>query len=310
MKMKINLLKYIIIGNGSIGRKHFKILKDLGLEASIISSRKFFLNRKNNYLKNVNYKKTIFFICNNTHLHFKTLKKVAHYKARIFMEKPLISNSKEVSKINKLIKKYNLKIFTGYIFRSDPRILKLKTILENKLDNVLLATFNLQTYMPSWHKGENYISRYPNKKELGGGVLLTCSHEIDTAINLFGNVKKFFKKIKSVLNNDVENSVLLILTHHNGIVSLINLDFSNHIQNKRTLEVKTTNCIYKWDFNKKYLIKKTKNNLVKIPVKKFKNFNEVYINQTKNLIKNFNSKKKERILDAEKIIFNAKKIMN
>ena len=61
--------------------------------------------------------KTIFFICNNT-IFLQNFKKVAHYKA-VFLWKPLISNSKEVSKINKLIKKYNLKIFTGYIF-DDP----------------------------------------------------------------------------------------------------------------------------------------------------------------------------------------------
>ena len=103
--------------------------------------------------------------------------------------------------------------------------------------------------MPHWHPKENYKNRYANNKKYGGGVLLTCSHEIDLAINLFGNVKDVIvKKVKSNLKNDVENSVLLILTHTNNIVSQLNLDFSNNISFQRTLEIKTDSKIYKMEY--------------------------------------------------------------
>ena len=85
------------------------------------------------------------------------------------------------------------------MFRHDPRIIQLKKIVNKNIKKILLASFYLTNYMPHWHPKENYKNRYANNKKYGGGVLLTCSHEIDLAINLFGNVKDVIvKKAKNL----------------------------------------------------------------------------------------------------------------
>ena len=47
--------------------------------------------------------------------------------------------------------------------------------------------------------------------------------------------------------------------------------------------------------------------LKKIYVKNYKNLYQIYINQIKKMIKNLNIKNKYKILEAEKVIFKAKK---
>ena len=37
---------------------------------------------------------------------------------------------------------------------------------------------------------KNYKQSYASRKDLGGGVVLTCAHEIDLSNYLFGNVIK------------------------------------------------------------------------------------------------------------------------
>ena len=67
-----------------------------------------------------------------------------------------------------------------------------------------------QTFMPKWHPNENYKISYASKKNLGGGVVLTCSHEIDLATYLFGNVKKVNAfKIKNRMKMNVEDCYLI-----------------------------------------------------------------------------------------------------
>ena len=309
--MKNKSLSAIIIGNGSIGKRHFKILNQLKVQTYILSSRDFLSNKISIDFKKFNLKKTIFFICNNTNLHFYTLKKIAKKHMNIFIEKPLISDHQDLKITKKLIKNLKLNIFTGYLFRHDPRILKLKKIVNEDIKNILLASFSLQTYMPNWHPEENYRNKYANRKKYGGGVLLTCSHEIDLAIYLFGDVNDIIvKKVKSSLKNDVESSVLLILSHKNGIISQLNLDFSNDIGFQRTLEIKANKKIYKLDFKKKYLEVKTKKNLKKINIPSYVNLSKIYVNQIKKVIKNINIKKDSKILETEKLIFQAKKKLN
>ena len=76
------------------------------------------------------------------------------------------------------------------MLRHDPRIIFLKSKIENKLNKVKYANFFLQTFMPEWHPWENYHKSYASNKALGGGVLLTCSHEID--LSVFWKIKPEF----------------------------------------------------------------------------------------------------------------------
>ncbi|MBA7582435.1 hypothetical protein ES708_24363 [subsurface metagenome] len=59
-------------------------------------------------------------------------------------------------------------------------------------------------YLPFWHPYEDYRKSYAAKKELGGGVLRTLSHEIDLVQYWFGEYEKIFAKISKISDLDIE----------------------------------------------------------------------------------------------------------
>lgn len=196
--------------------------------------------------------------------------------------------------------------------RYDPRIIELKKKINKNLKSIYSANFIWQTCMPYWHLKENYRKNYANNKKLGGGVLLTCSHEIDLSIFLFGNVKEAYcQSINSSLKNNVENSVVIILKHFNNIVSKINLNFANFHHKSRNITISSKNFDIKWDFYKNYLIQYSKNKVIKIfPKKKF-SLDKMYYDQNSEILKKIKKNKINKInTSAESVIMALKKSLN
>ncbi len=276
--------KVFIIGKGSIGLRQSQILKKIGYK--VIFVRRKIRNEKNEInfseikKENINF----FIICNPTALHEETLKKLIKYNKPILVEKPLFHKTN--NKLIKTIKNKEL-IFTAYQMRFDPRIVKLKKMINNKKN--LVSYLSWQTYMPNWHKKENYINSYVSIKELGGGAILTLSHEIDLAIYLFGKIKKIhIFKLNNNLNINVEDKILILFKHISGSISNLYLNFGS-INLERNIKIFSNKNIYKWDFYKKYLTVKEKN----ISKKIFFNFknNDIYNYQLKDFLKHLKSKK-------------------
>ena len=67
------------------------------------------------------------------------------------------------------------------MLRFHPQSIKIFNIIKNKksLGTIYNASINVNSYMPNWHKYENYKDLYASNKNLGGGVILTECHEID-----------------------------------------------------------------------------------------------------------------------------------
>ena len=181
--MKLKNKKALIIGFGSIGKKHFLALKTLGFEVSVVSKSaneslfkdfgEFEIYRS---LKGLDLSEfELFIIANITIKHYKTLQfldKRLKNKS-ILVEKPLFEKSypfKESGRNH---------IFIAYLLRFHLVILTLKELLRG--DKPYFASLECDSYLPKW-RAVDYRQNYSAKKELGGGVLLDLSHEIDLAL--------------------------------------------------------------------------------------------------------------------------------
>ena len=194
------------------------------------------------------------------------------------------------------------------MFRFDPRISLIKKII--KKSKIRYANFIWQSFLPNWHPWENYRKSYASNKKLGGGVLLTCSHEIDIAQNLFGKVSEVFcTDTLTSLKSSVENSVFLILKHKNGIKSNITLDFSSK-QNQRQFEITCENFNINWNFNKKQVLIKKENRFFNKITTKDTHINKIYYYQNKTYLKNLDKKQNknfDNLFHTERIILTALK---
>ena len=104
------------------------------------------------------------------------------------------------------------------------------------------------------------------------------SHEIDTAINLLGEVKEVFaKKNKNKLKIDVEDNTKIILIHKQNYSSELELSFASK-KNIRKFKIEFKNNYLSWNFfeNKVYY----KNKYFKFKL----NNDDIYKNQMKHLL--------------------------
>ena len=199
--MKKNIL---FIGLGGAGQRHLRIIyNQYGKKFKYFAYRK---KRKTNYLdKNFNHYSNVYlndvypinyitycfidklkfdyvFISNPTAFHYKFLTLFLKKKSKILIEKPLIFPVNKFS----LIKNSNAIFFVGYQRRLTSIFLNLSTEIKQKYNEIHKITINVNSYVPSWHKYENYKDLYACKSKLGGGALLTECHEIDMVLAMFG----------------------------------------------------------------------------------------------------------------------------
>lgn len=208
--------RILVIGAGSIGKRHIRILIELG-EKKIAILR----SGKGNVLpEEIDKKCTVFFneseafawepthllICNPTTLHEHFIESSVLRNIPYFVEKP-ISNS--FHSIEELKNKLNPDSFNngivGYVLRFNDLFLLLRRIIkDNDYGKVITASIKVGQYLPNWHPDVDYRRSYFSRKDLGGGVLRTLSHEVDIVQFLFGNIKRVFAKVSKLSKLDID----------------------------------------------------------------------------------------------------------
>lgn len=252
-------MKVLIIGFGSIGKRHYDVLSQLSEVQNIDLVTK--QNIENIvYYKNLEIVKSInqydyFVIASETNKHFEQLKFLEENVKNklIFCEKPLFESKQDLE-----IK--NNRVFIGYVLRFHPLLEKLKEFVKN--EKILLVNAKCGQYLPSWRPNTDYKNCYSAKKEEGGGVLLDLSHEIDYVQWLAGQIneiKSYQVKISDLEISSDDLSMLIGKTNQDILVN-ISIDYISKITHRKLL-VETLEHSYELDFISNKLIKKDKNGL-------------------------------------------------
>ncbi|TQR33878.1 gfo/Idh/MocA family oxidoreductase [Campylobacter sp. MIT 99-7217] len=238
--------KALIIGFGSIGKKHFLALKELGFEVSVLSKsadeslfEEFGSFEIYRFFEECDLSRFDYFIIANiTTKHFETLKKLdSLVKDKIILvEKPLFESYKSLNLQNK--------VFVAYLLRFNPILQKLKELCVNL--SIYNASIVCKSYLPWWRKGD-YKQNYSAKKELGGGVLLDLSHELDYAMWLFGDLNLIFSKNATISELEItsDDFAFLCFESKKAFVS-ISLDCFCKF-NERKIIIDSKECSIKAD---------------------------------------------------------------
>lgn len=183
MNISHHAKKVLIIGFGSIGKRHANVLKQLNYSIYLITQQKTdeFISYRfisEAFLHN-NYDYIV--IANATYLHDETLKQVLSYHAKgaILVEKPLFSSKRTLTSPN------DVPIYVGYNLRFHPIIQRLKSILMGQ--KIISFLVRVGQYLPIWRSDTDYRRSYSSKKSLGGGVLRDLSHELDYSTWICGD---------------------------------------------------------------------------------------------------------------------------
>ncbi|MBQ8819573.1 Gfo/Idh/MocA family oxidoreductase [Campylobacter sp.] len=233
-------MKALIISMGSIGTRHAEVLTSMGIEVSAITSQNIRSLECFNDLKSVNLDKFDYFIiASPTHLHYEHLSYIdTNVSGKIILcEKPLFDKFRDFNPNNK--------IFIGYNLRFHPLILELKNMLNPS--EILTIEARCGQYLPSWRQ-RKYTSSYSAKKELGGGVLLDLSHEIDYISFLSDSSLELIKSCQAKVSNlnITSDDICMILAKCNKTLINISLNYLSKTPYRQIL-IETNNNSYHLD---------------------------------------------------------------
>lgn len=168
-------MRVLVIGYGSIGQRHARILSELGCPVAVVSKRKIDWAPHYNSISSAlrDFDPGYVVIANKTSEHCETLRKLkcAGFKGVVLVEKPLFS------KVENADVKGFKKVIVGYNLRFHPLILKLRKLLTGK--RILTAQTYVGKNLAAWRPGVDYRKSYSAFKDHGGGVLRDLSHELD-----------------------------------------------------------------------------------------------------------------------------------
>lgn len=230
-------MKLAVIGCGSIGQRHARNLRKLGVadlllvdpqieRAASLSDElggKFFDSAERALAE----RPEIALICAPTSLHLALAKQALRSDCHLFIEKPLADSTEGVNSLIEASEARGRVLLVAYNFRFDRVMNYVRAWLgEGRIGNVTGARLHFGSHLPSRHPWEDYRSGYGARRELGGGVILDAVHELDMASWLFGEPEKVYcagGKF-SELEINVEDTAEILMSYPDKIVS-VHLDF-------------------------------------------------------------------------------------
>ena len=230
-------MKILLIGLGSIGKRHLQNIIELGYtDINIVSSKDRLPEAFSRYkqyssldeaLKTNVYKAAI--VCVPTAYHLKYLQQLIQAKIpSVYLEKPVSHTYDNVQEIVRLSTENNTHIVVGFDMHYDVGLQKANELLSrNTIGKLISVNAQVGQYLPDWRPEEDYRKGMSARKESGGGVMLDLVHEFDYLYWLIGSVDTIasINKNSGVLGIETEDVAEVMLKFSNGVIGTVHLDY-------------------------------------------------------------------------------------
>ena len=258
--MSHDFRKILICGLGSIGRRHLRIIKHNWPDVKIAVLRsgygpgceetKLINQNFSNINDSIDWEPDAAIISSPASKHIDQAIALAEFGIPCLIEKPIGAGPEIFDSREKLISlSSKIPLLVGYILRHDPcaNLIK-KKLDENILGKIVEADLHCGSWLPNWRPGINYLETVSALKELGGGVLLELSHEIDIANWLLGPIKINYSNLKSsgLLPINVEDRAYLHAENKDDVQISIRINFCSE-PSTRKIKIRGEKGEISWD---------------------------------------------------------------
>jgi predicted dehydrogenase len=214
--MRDDALNVLVVGLGSIGQRHVRnmrrlygskvrmsacralrlapvLTERLDIEPDVDIESKYPIRSYTDLGSALAAGPNAVLVCNPSSLHMEAATRAAEAGCHVFVEKPLASAWDGVEHLIGLVERRALVGMVGYQMRFHPCLKDVQALLAaGAIGRVLSARIEVAEYLPSWHPYEDYRQTYAAAGRLGGGSVLTQSHELDCVYWLFGPPRRIF----------------------------------------------------------------------------------------------------------------------
>jgi predicted dehydrogenase len=232
-------VRIFVVGLGSAGKRHLANARALGHDA------------EGGRLEGAaSFDPEAVVIASPTSAHLEGLEWAVDHGVHVFVEKPLASSSLGVAATLAAAERAGLAVAVGYNLRFHPAVEAIADAVRGRrIGRVLSVRAEVGHYLPDWHPDEDYRASYAGRTQLGGGALLTLSHELDCVRWITGDVEDVHGVVARIssLEVDVDDVAELVCRHVGGAVSSVHMDLLDRSYNRRSRWVGEQGTIA-WDW--------------------------------------------------------------
>ncbi len=256
-------MRLVVLGCGSIGRRHLQNLQSLGyteLLAYDPASRARRMTREETGLPSLSSLDEVWakspevaLVTAGTEAHVALALEAARHGCHLFIEKPLsYSIDRPLENLLSEVEQRNLITMVACNMRYHPGPVAVKELLEvESIGEIIAARIQVGSYLPYWQPNQDFRQRYSPSSEWGGAVL-DCIHEIDLALWYFGPARLAGAACLGAATIGLETDGLaeILLHHKSGVLSSVHVNFVQRDYKRSCQIIGSRGTIY-WDFNER-----------------------------------------------------------
>lgn len=260
--MSMAQVRGLVVGLGSIGRRHARNWaalgygplavarihnapqpEPLGVDAAVYSDLEEALAR---------HAPDVVLVTNPTSLHIETACAAIRSGAHVLVEKPLGCALSGVADLLEAARAEHRLLMVGYNLRFHPGLARLRQMaLSGAIGTIVSARAEVGEYLPEWHPWEDYRQAYSARAELGGGAVLTLSHELDALCWVLGAPRRLVAMAKhaSSLELTADDVAEIVLEFESGAIGSVHVDYVRRPP-RRVMELVGEAGVLRWDYER------------------------------------------------------------
>lgn len=250
-------MKVLVVGTGSIGRRHIANLSALGADVAAFSYRGTAGVAPLDNVRMVAHLEQALdddfdavVVANRTDLHIGVALEAARRKKHLFIEKPLSVSLAGCDELCDLVETSQIAVEAGFMLRLHPNLRFMKRVLsDGALGELMHLRASVGQWLPDWRPGTDHRKGYGATRSTGGGVILDLIHELDLAQWLAGPVADVTAMTRHVESLKIETEAIaqIGLRMESGTLAQIHLDYVRPGYG-RSLEIVGEHGVLSWDY--------------------------------------------------------------
>lgn len=251
-------MKILVLGTGSIGKRHIANLLSAGVQVLSYSYRPTAdtnpLDARVTRLADLSAALASdvdgVVVANRTDQHMAVALQAAQAKKHLFLEKPLAVSLSGTDQLSQLVAQHRLVVEAGFMWRFHPNLLWIQQFLNSgDLGDIMYMRAALGQWLPDWRPGTDHRQGYGAFKATGGGVVFDLVHELDLVHWLLGPVEDVTAMTQVVPSLEIETEGIaqIGLRLASGALAQVHLDYVRPGYGHE-LEIVGRHGVLRWNF--------------------------------------------------------------
>ncbi|WP_291011770.1 Gfo/Idh/MocA family oxidoreductase [Hydrogenophaga sp.] len=256
-------MNILVVGTGSIGKRHIANLLALGVQVRAYSYRlasgaaqsgSVFDDARVQRVLDLNQALAsdvqAVVVANRTDQHLPVALQAARHGKHLFIEKPLAASLAQVQHLVDAVAERGTVVEAGFMLRHHPNLRWMQTHLASgALGELMHVRAAVGQWLPDWRPGTDHRQGYGAFRAQGGGVIFDLVHELDLVHWLVGPVvdASAMTRVVPALEIETEGIAQIGLRMASGVLAQVHLDYVRPGYG-REMELVGRHGVLTWDY--------------------------------------------------------------